>query len=126
MFIVHSERRLTLDTLELARYIVEAIADKKGENVLLLDIRDISILADYFVIGSATSTRQTRAIVGWIKQEVKQSFNVSPMHIEGEPESGWVLMDYGDIVVHLFTPEMRDYYDLEGLWRDGRVIVRMF
>ena len=126
MFIVHSERRLTLDTLELARYIVEAIADKKGENVLLLDIRDISILADYFVIGSATSTRQTRAIVGWIKQEVKQNFNVIPMHVEGEPESGWVLMDYGDIVVHLFTPEMRDYYDLEGLWRDGRVIVRMF
>lgn len=112
--------------MELARHIVEAIADKKGENVLLLDIRDISILADYFVIGSAASARQTRAIVEWIKQEVRQTFDVRPWHVEGEPESGWVLMDYGDIVVHLFTPEMRDYYDLEGLWRDGKVVVRMF
>jgi len=116
---------VALDSLELARHIVEVIADKKGEDVLLLDIRDISILADYFVIGSTTSERQAKAIVGGIKQETKQSFDVRPLHIEGESASGWVLMDYGSIVVHLFTPEMRAYYDLEGLWRDGRVVVRM-
>ncbi len=114
-----------LDSLELARHIVGLIADQKGEDVLLLDIRDISILADYFVIGSATSERQAKAVVEDVKQKVKGTFDVRPLHVEGEPASGWVLMDYGSVIVHLFTPEMRAYYDLEGLWRDGRVVVRM-
>jgi len=118
-------RRLPLDTLELARNIAEAIADKKGEDILILDIRDISILADYFVIGSTTSKRQAKAIVEGVKQEIKQAFDVRPSHIEGEPASGWVLMDYGDVVVHLFAEEVRAYYDLEGLWQDGQVVVRM-
>ena len=111
--------------MELARHIVEVIADKKGEDVLLLDIQAISILADYFVIGSTTSERQAKAIVAGVKQEMKEAFDVRPLRIEGEPASGWVLMDYGSIVVHLFTREMRAYYDLEDLWRDGRIVVRM-
>jgi ribosome-associated protein len=111
--------------LELARHIVEMITDRKGEDVLLLDIRDISILADYFVIGSAASERQAKAIVEGIKRETKQAFDVRPLHTEGESATGWVLMDYGSVVVHLFTPEVRAYYDLEGLWRNGRVVVRM-
>lgn len=104
---------------------MEVIADKKGEDLLLLDIRDISILADYFVIGSTTSERQARAIIEDIKQETKQAFDVRPLNVEGEAATGWVLMDYGGVVVHLFTPEMRAYYDLEELWRAGRVVVRM-
>jgi len=111
--------------LELARRIVEVIADKQGEDVLLLDIRDVSILADYFVIGSATSDRQAKAIVDGIKQEAKEAFDVRPLHVDGEAATGWILMDYGGVVVHLFTPEVRAYYDLEGLWRAGRVVVRM-
>ena len=104
---------------------MDAIADKKGEDVLLLDIRDISILADYFVIGTATSGRQTDAIVAGVKQEIKQAFEIVPLHIEGEAASGWVLMDYGGVVVHLFAPEARAYYDLEGLWQAARTVVRM-
>lgn len=92
---------------------------------MLLDIRNVSILADYFVIGSTTSKRQAKAIVESIKQETKETFDVRPLHIEGKPVSGWILMDYGSIVVHLFTQEMRAYYDLEDLWRDGRIVVRM-
>ena len=111
--------------MELARHIVEAIADKKGDDVLLLDIRDVSILADYFVIGSTTSERQAKAIVESIKQEVKQTFGVRSLHVEGETAGGWVLMDYGDVIVHLFTEEARAYYDLEGLWQGGQVVVRM-
>ncbi len=114
-----------LDSLKLARHIVEVIADKKGEDVLLLDIRDVSILADYFVIGSATSERQAKAIVEGIKQETKQTFDVRPLHVEGESAAGWILVDYGDVVVHLFAPEVRAYYALERLWRDGRIVVRM-
>jgi ribosome-associated protein len=104
---------------------VDVIADKKGEDVLLLDIQDISILADYFVISSTTSERQAQAIVESVKQETKVVFDVRPLHVEGESTTEWILMDYGGVVVHLFTPEMRAYYDLEGLWRDGRVVVRM-
>jgi len=101
------------------------IADRKGEDVLLLDIRDISILADYFVIGSAVSKRQTKAMVNGIIEETKEDFDTKPLRVEGEPESGWVLMDYGAVVVHLFAPEARDYYDLEGFWEDARVVVRI-
>lgn len=114
-----------LDSLELARYIVDAIADQKGENVLLLDIGDISLLADYFVIASTTSERQARAIVDDVREKVKQDTDARLLHIEGEPGAGWILMDYGDVVVHLFSEEMRAYYDLEGLWQEGRIVVRM-
>jgi ribosome-associated protein len=114
-----------LNSLELARRIVDVIVDRKGEDVLLLDIRDISILADYFVIGSAVSKRQTKAMVSGIIDETKASFDVKPLRVEGEPDSGWVLMDYGAVVVHLFAPEARDYYDLEGFWEDARVVVRI-
>jgi ribosome-associated protein len=109
----------------MARRIVEVIADKRGDDILLLDIREVSILADYFVIGSAVSKRQTKAMLEGIIQATKEDFDTRPWRVEGEPESGWILMDYGDVVVHLFAPEARDYYDLEGFWKDARVVVRM-
>jgi ribosome-associated protein len=114
-----------LDALELARLIVDTIADKKGENVVLLDIREVSILADYFVIASVTSERQARALVEAVREEIKKALDARPLHVEGEPASGWVLVDYGGVVVHLFAPEVRAYYDLEELWKEGRVVVRM-
>jgi ribosome-associated protein len=123
--ICHSEGGGDLDSLELARRIVDVIADKQGEDILLLDIREVSILADYFVIGSAVSRRQTKAIVNGIIDQGKEDFDARPWRVEGEPDSGWVLMDYGDVVVHLFAPEARDYYDLEGFWEDAQVVVRM-
>ncbi len=104
---------------------MDVIADKQGEDILLLDIREVSILADYFVIGSAVSKRQTNAIVDGIVDEAKADLGVKPWRVEGEADSGWVLMDYGDVVVHLFAPEAREYYDLEGFWEDARVMVRM-
>ena len=109
----------------MARHIADVVVDKQGEDILLLDIRDISILADYFVIGSVASERQTKAIIGDITRETKQTLDLKPLHVEGEAASGWVLLDYGSVVVHLFAPEARDYYDLEGLWRDGRIVVRL-
>ena len=101
------------------------ITDKLGEDVLLLDIREISILADYFVIGSATSERQTKAILNGVKEEIRETCDAKLLRVEGKPDSGWVLMDYGDVVVHLFAPEARAYYDLEGFWDEARVVVRM-
>ena len=114
-----------LNSLELARRIVDVIADQKGEDVLLLDIQGVSILADYFVIGGVITTRHAKAVVEDVKLGMKRAFDIRPLHIEGEAVDGWVLMDYGSVIVHLFTPEMRAYYDLEGLWRAGRVVVRV-
>ena len=114
-----------MESLELARLITDLIVDKKGEDIVLLDIRDISILADYFLLASTSSERQARAILEDIKTKTKQEHGVRPLHIEGDPANGWVLLDYTDVVVHLFSHEMRDYYDLEGLWKDARVVMRM-
>jgi ribosome-associated protein len=114
-----------MDSLELARYITDVIVDQKGEDIVVLDIQDVSILADYFVLASTSSERQARAILEDIKTKVKQELGVRPLHIEGDAAHGWVLLDYTDVVVHLFSHEMRDYYDLEGLWKDARVVLRM-
>lgn len=111
--------------MDLARQVVDAFADKLGEDVLLLDISEISILADYFVIGSASTERQAKAVVDGIATQCRERLGVKPLRIEGEPSDGWILIDYGSVVVHLFTPEARRYYRLEELWRGGRVVVRV-
>jgi len=104
---------------------VDVLSDHKGEDVLLLDLCGLTLLTDYFVICSGTSERQLRALAGSVREEVKKEGGMIPLHVEGEPASGWVLMDYGSVVVHLFAPEMRAFYDLEGLWREGRLVVRI-
>ena len=90
----------------------------------MLDLRSISLLADYFVICNGESERQVKAIVNEIAEQIKEE-GVRPLHIEGDPSSGWVLVDYGDIIVHVFAPVMRGYYQLEKLWSDATVVVKM-
>lgn len=114
-----------MEAIELARTIVDAIADKKGENVVLLDIRGLSVLADYFVIGSGTSERQLRAIAEGVEENTRRQHRRRPHRVEGRPEGGWVLMDYGDVVIHLFSPAQRRYYGLERLWNKGKVVLRI-
>jgi ribosome-associated protein len=121
----YPEEDCTIETVELARYIVDLIADKKGENIVLLDIRKLTIIADYFVICSGTSERQLKAITETITEEVKKNQHVISHHVEGEASSGWVLIDYGSIIVHAFSPEIRDYYDLEGFWQEAAVLLKM-
>ncbi len=104
---------------------MDVIADQQGEDILLLDIQDVSIITDYFVIASAASQRQAKAMVDQVREDVKEEFDVKPMGVDGEADSGWVLLDYNHIIVHIFTPEVRAYYDLEGLWQDARIVVRM-
>ena len=101
------------------------MVDLQSENVLLLDMQQVTILADYFVIGTATSQRQARAVLDAIAERGKRALGVRPLHVEGEPESGWVLIDFGSVVAHLFTEEMRRYYDLEGFWRNARVVLHV-
>ena len=114
-----------LESITLARLIVDLITDKKGEDIVLMDLRDVSLIADYFIIASAGSDRQLNALVDNIRDEVKKQQQTYPLRVEGRGEDGWILMDYSDVVVHLFSPELRTYYDLEGLWRDANVLVHV-
>ena len=97
---------------------------KLGEDVLLLDIRPVSTIADYFVICSGASERQIEAIGEGIRTELKE-IGVRALHREGAALSGWVLMDYGSVIVHVFLSQTRGYYNLEQLWQDARTIVRV-
>lgn len=111
--------------VDLAREMVDVIADHKGADILLLDVREHTIIADYFIICSAQSERQLRAVVESIREEVKDNHRIIPLSVEGESNSGWVLMDYADIIIHVFSPEMRAFYDLEGFWREAAVLLKM-
>lgn len=113
-----------LSALDLARRVVDLAADKKAEDIVLLDIRDHTSFTDYFVILSALSERQLRALEDDLQETLRKE-GARPLHVEGTPESGWVLMDYGDVIVHLFSPEEREYYRLERLWSDAQPVLRV-
>lgn len=113
------------DTLSLAHKILEIFEEKQAQDIVLLDMRPVTIIADYFLIGSATSDRQARAVVDEVATRVKKELGLLPLSVQGVPESGWIIMDYGDVVVHVFAPDKRAYYDLEGLWADAPVVVRV-
>ncbi len=104
---------------------VDLISGKMGSDVLLLDLSEITIIADYFVIATANSQRQLRSLAQDTQDIMKQEHNIRPISVEGTAESGWMLLDYGGVVVHIFTQAQRDYYRLEELWRDARTIIRM-
>ncbi len=116
-------RRPSLDSLEFARHIVSVVEDRKAENIVLLDLRPDTVIADFFIICNGTSDRQLRALSEYVRESVKENYGKLPFSVEGAAESGWVLMDYGFVVVHLFLEEKRRYYDLEGLWRTANVLV---
>ncbi len=114
----------SLEPNELAHAIVNAAADKKASDVLLLDLRPVALIADYFVLCDGQSTRQLRAIADAIVESLKE-MGERPLRVEGTPESGWVLVDFGAVIAHIFSPELRAYYALEELWGDAPVVVRM-
>ncbi|MCL5958207.1 MAG: ribosome silencing factor [Chloroflexi bacterium] len=118
-------RIVDLDPAELARKVVDIAADKKASDIVLLDLRGLTFIADYFVICSGTSDRQIQAITDDIEQRLKHEDNESPLHVEGTSDSGWVLIDYGGVIVHVFSPEERDYYRVERIWSDAPVVLRM-
>ena len=114
----------TLEPIELAHVIVDAITERFGSDVIMLDMRDVSLLADYFIICNAESTPQFKAILDQVENQAKTAGG-HRRRVEGEPNSGWVLLDYGAVVVHIFDPELRAYYDLEELWNQARLVVHI-
>jgi ribosome-associated protein len=106
------------DSLEQALACARAAIDKKTESVKILDLTEISGFTDYFVIGSGTSDRQVRAIADSVQSALKAAGR-KVLSVEGYGEGRWVLLDFGDIVVHVFLDALREYYDLEALWEDA-------
>ncbi|PKG50539.1 MULTISPECIES: ribosome silencing factor [Flavobacteriaceae] len=104
--------------------IVEGIEDVKGKEINILDLREIeNTVCDYFVICEGTSNTQVNAIVSAIQKKVSKALKDKPWHIEGEDNAEWVLMDYVNVVVHVFQKQIREYYDIESLWGDAKVTV---
>jgi ribosome-associated protein len=109
---------MSLSPDRLAEVIAGYALDKKATDVVALDLRDVAGYTDYFVIASGGSDRQTKAIHDGIQEGLKKQHGVLPRRVEGLTESRWILMDYLDVVVHVFTPDTRDFYRLESLWGD--------
>lgn len=116
---------MTEDGLAVARKIVDTLEEKKGEDILLLDLVGVASFTDYFVICSAGSRRTLKALADEIRKRIKDAHEKLAQGVEGSPESGWILIDYGDVVVHLFSPNVRTYYNLEDLWSKGQVLVHV-
>ena len=111
----------TLAPEALANRIAELASDRKAGEIRILDLRGIVSYTDYFVICTGNTERQTKAIHDAIHEELKKRYGLLPRRVEGDRESRWVLMDYLDCVVHIFTPEARQYYRLEQLWGEAPV-----
>ncbi len=107
---------------ELIALILEGIEEVKGQEINLLDLRDIeNTVCDYFIICNGTSNTHVNAIVGSIQKTVSKAIHDKPWHVEGEDNAEWVLMDYVNVVVHVFQKHIREFYDIEGLWGDAKV-----
>lgn len=109
------------ESREMAKIACHALEEKKAEDISVIDIRGISTIADYFVIGSASNTSQIRAVTDEVEKELYMA-GYPNVQKEGNSRSTWVLLDYRDIIVHVFSKEDRLFYDLEKIWRDGKFI----
>jgi len=118
------ERGQVLEAVEVARKAVEAASEKQASDIVLLDTRESCSFADYFVICSGESKRQLEAIWGEISQVLKRE-GVKPHHCEGTADSGWVLLDFGDVIIHIFAPVEREFYQLDRLWSTAVPLLRI-
>lgn len=111
-----------LDTQQLAWTIAQAADDRKGADITLLNVADVSYLADYFVIVTGFSPTQVKAIADAIDEKVTQVCHKQPLRMEGKSESSWILIDYGDVIVHVFLPQEREFYGLEAFWGHAQAL----
>ena len=103
----------------LARFCAEQALEKLGSDVVVLNVRDISSIADYFIIVTATSIPHLKALVGHLEETVREKFQCRPLAVDGEPSSEWVLIDFGSVLIHIMGEEARNRYELERLWSDA-------
>lgn len=111
-----------IPTDQLITNIIGGIEEVKGKEITILDLREIeNTVCDYFIVCEGTSNTQVNAIVGSIQKQVSKTLKDKPWHIEGTENSEWILMDYVNVVVHVFQKHIREYYDIESLWGDAKI-----
>ena len=98
--------------------------EKKGEDIVLIDIRELADFAEYFVLCSGTSDRMLQALADDVQEKIRAQHHVRG-RVEGQVHDGWILLDFGDVILHLFSPDRRNYYRLEELWGKGKVLLRL-
>ena len=106
---------------EMTRLALEALEDKKAEDIRIIDISEVSVVADYFIIASGSNRSQIQTLTDNVEEKLGRA-GYPVKHIEGYGSANWILMDFGDIIVHIFDRENRLFYDLERIWRDGKTI----
>ncbi len=109
---------------EMAKIVVNALEEKKAKDLKLLDISDVSVLADYFVIASGSNHNQVQAMADEVEEKLGKA-GFTPKQGEGYQTANWILMDYQDIIIHIFDEENRLFYDLERIWRDGNLVEKV-
>jgi ribosome-associated protein len=120
-------KEVFLDSQALAHKITDIIEEKQAEDIVLLDVSDHTSIASYFVIATIDNERQAKAIEDEVLLQLRMGQNLRPLGMEGVAENsgGWVLLDYGDVIIHLFTEEKRVYYRLEELWNKATVVLKV-
>ena len=109
------------ESKKMARLAVDALEDKKAEDITILDISEVSVLADYFIIAGGSNRNQVQAMADSAEDALGRA-GYEPKQIEGYQSANWILLDYKDIIIHIFDKENRLFYDLERIWRDGKTI----
>ena len=104
---------------ERVRLALHAAAEKKAHDLVVLDLREVASFTDYFVIASGTNVRQVQAVADEVQEQLRKRLGVKPARVEGYNTAEWVLLDYGDFILHVFEEKSRRFYDLERLWRDA-------
>jgi len=127
IFYFFDDRQITEDILEaneLAHAVIEVVESKKASNIMLLDMREVTHLADYYVLCDGSSKRQIGAIQDELLEKFKRAGSKG-VKVEGTPDSGWLLVDFGSVIAHILSPEQRTYYELEELWQKAPIVVRI-
>jgi ribosome-associated protein len=106
---------------EMVQIAYEALEDKKGIDVTILDITPVTVIADYFMIASGSNRNQVQALADSVQEELAKQ-NIHPKQVEGYQTANWILLDYGDIIIHVFNEDDRMFYDLERIWKDGKEV----
>ncbi len=110
-----------MNSNEIARLAVAALEDKKAEDIRIIDIREVSVIADYFIIANGTNRNQIQTLSDHVEETLGKA-GVALKQVEGYDHANWVLLDFRDVVIHIFDKENRLFYDLERIWRDGKII----
>lgn len=106
---------------DMAKIVYNALDEKKAEDIVVIEVDQVSVLADYFIIANGTNPSQVTALVDNVEESLSKA-GYEPNRIEGIGNKNWVLLDYGDVIIHVFAKEDREFYNLERLWRDGKTV----